>query len=91
MSFIAERIIFIYVGMDAMDIDLWKYVKLRSRNAPSLLGCLGFSGFLGFGISGFQDFSSLRVWDSGVSGLSFLLPADFFCTPVRGEADVFRV
>ena len=35
MSFIAERIIFIYVGMDAMDIDLWKYVKLRSINAPS--------------------------------------------------------
>ncbi|QCE03943.1 solute carrier family 9 [Vigna unguiculata] len=30
MSFIAETFIFLYVGMDALDIEKWKMTKLRS-------------------------------------------------------------
>ncbi|TQD86432.1 hypothetical protein C1H46_028035 [Malus baccata] len=29
MSFIAETFIFLYVGMDALDIEKWKLTKLR--------------------------------------------------------------
>ena len=29
MSFIAETFIFLYVGMDALDIEKWKLSKLR--------------------------------------------------------------
>jgi hypothetical protein len=29
MSFIAETLIFLYVGMDALDIEMWRMTKLR--------------------------------------------------------------
>lgn len=29
MSFIAETFIFLYVGMDALDIEKWRLTKLR--------------------------------------------------------------
>lgn len=29
MSFVAETFIFLYVGMDALDIEKWKLTKLR--------------------------------------------------------------
>lgn len=37
MSFVAETLIFMYVGMDAIDIEKWKMSKMR------YLFCLHFS------------------------------------------------
>ncbi|KAF5808170.1 putative cation/H+ exchanger, CPA1 family, na+/H+ exchanger NHX -type [Helianthus annuus] len=33
MSFIAEIFIFMYVGMDALDVEKWKFVKDSPRNS----------------------------------------------------------
>ncbi|XP_078165805.1 Na+/H+ (sodium hydrogen) exchanger 3 isoform X2 [Carex rostrata] len=38
MSFMAETIIFLYVGMDALDIDKWKKSETRSRTVFGIYG-----------------------------------------------------
>ncbi|KAG0616148.1 hypothetical protein M758_5G093600 [Ceratodon purpureus] len=40
MSFIAETFIFLYVGMDALDIDKWKMTKSSFKESAGLFGSL---------------------------------------------------
>lgn len=47
MSFIAEVFIFLYVGMDAVDIDKWRRTQSSFRESAGLLGGLMFLIMLG--------------------------------------------
>lgn len=41
MSFVAETAIFLYVGMDALDIEKWKITKLRYQFTVLSFLCSG--------------------------------------------------
>ncbi|CAK8560401.1 unnamed protein product [Lathyrus sativus] len=49
MSFIAETFIFLYVGMDALDMEKWRMTHLRFGNLLGIYNCLIFLILLGRG------------------------------------------
>ncbi|RVW70230.1 Sodium/hydrogen exchanger 1 [Vitis vinifera] len=66
MSFIAETFIFLYVGIDALDIEKWKLSKLRSGDACSIihLGNLVFlkAHVIHFDIESFSPGKKADTW-----------------------------
>lgn len=69
MSFIAETFIFLYVGMDALDIEKWKMSKLRFGTSLGicstlmLLICLGRAAFV-FPLSAFSNYMNRNAGTS---------------------------
>ncbi|KAM1041180.1 hypothetical protein ACFX2J_030151 [Malus domestica] len=59
MSFIAETFIFLYVGMDALDIEKWKLTKLRGFFSYLLI-LIGRAAFV-FPLSALSNFTNRRA------------------------------
>ncbi|KAL1369868.1 hypothetical protein HN51_000230 [Arachis hypogaea] len=72
ISFIAETFIFLYVGMDALDIEKWRMTKLSSGSLMGIYGCLillilvGRAAFV-FPLSAFANSMMSRRAESGSS------------------------
>ncbi|KAL1332803.1 hypothetical protein HN51_061576 [Arachis hypogaea] len=72
ISFIAETFIFLYVGMDALDIEKWRMTKLSSGSLMGIYGCLillilvGRAAFV-FPLSAFANSMMSRRAGSGSS------------------------
>ncbi|XP_071916459.1 sodium/hydrogen exchanger 4-like isoform X5 [Coffea arabica] len=66
MSFIAETFIFLYVGMDALDIEKWKLSKLRNASRSSTV-IIWWAGLMRGAVSialAFKEFTHSGVtWD----------------------------
>ncbi|CAN1135958.1 Sodium/hydrogen exchanger 4 [Linum perenne] len=65
MSFVAETFIFLYVGMDALDIEKWKMTKLSFGTSLEIYGSIVFLILLGravfvFPLSAFSNFMNRR-------------------------------
>ncbi|MED6164420.1 hypothetical protein PIB30_089862 [Stylosanthes scabra] len=66
ISFIAETFIFLYVGMDALDIEKWRMTKLSSGSLMGIYSCLillilvGRAAFV-FPLSAFANYMSRRA------------------------------
>ncbi|MED6205446.1 Sodium/hydrogen exchanger 4 [Stylosanthes scabra] len=66
ISFIAETFIFLYVGMDALDIEKWRMTKLSSGSLIGIYSCLillilvGRAAFV-FPLSAFANYMSRRA------------------------------
>ncbi|KAJ7963707.1 Sodium/hydrogen exchanger [Quillaja saponaria] len=74
MSFIAETFIFLYVGMDALDIEKWRMTKLSVGNLMGIYSSLILLIFLGraafvFPLSAFSNYMSRRT--ERTSAISF--------------------
>ncbi|CAK8539934.1 unnamed protein product [Lathyrus sativus] len=66
MSFIAETFIFLYVGMDALDMEKWRMTHLRFGNSLGIYSCLIFLILLGraafiFPLSTLVNYMNRRV------------------------------
>ncbi|CAN6479191.1 unnamed protein product [Victoria cruziana] len=72
MSFIAETFIFLYVGMDALDIEKWKMTKSSLRvifgicSATLLLVLLGRAAFV-FPLSALSNYMSAKEENSSIT------------------------
>ncbi|CAN1220749.1 Sodium/hydrogen exchanger 4 [Linum grandiflorum] len=65
LSFVAETFIFLYVGMDALDIEKWKMTKLSFGTSLEIYGAIVFLILVGravfvFPLSAFSNFMNRR-------------------------------
>lgn len=76
MSFIAETFIFLYVGMDALDIEKWKMTQLSYGNLMGiyssliLLILLGRAAFV-FPLSALANYTNTRATSDQASSITF--------------------
>ncbi|XP_043722839.1 sodium/hydrogen exchanger 2-like [Telopea speciosissima] len=82
MSFIAETFIFLYVGMDALDIDKWKASHTSSDQYASTLWTV-------HQVLGEQNFNTnnyLRGDESGIRGISIAISLTLLALVLVGRA-----